>query len=185
MAELNAAKTAKLQQVNEIRDSFDKAVAAVLVDFRGVNVENITALRTKFREKGVLYKVVKNTLVVKALEGTELGKSEALAGHLKGMTGIAWSFEDPSAAAKVIKAFRKEGDDQEKLTVKCGLLDNEVLDGNRVESELAALPGKDEVRAMLLAQLLAPAQSLVRQLIAPAQNFTYVLDAKVRQGGEQ
>jgi large subunit ribosomal protein L10 len=183
--ELNAAKTAKAQLINEIRESFDRSVAAVLVDFRGVNVEQITSLRTKFRDKGVLYRVVKNTLVEKALEGTELGKNAALAPHLKGMTGIAWSFEDPSAAAKVIKAFRKEGEEQEKLTVKCGLLDNQVLDGPRVESELAALPGKDEIRGMLLAQLLAPAQSLVRQLLAPAQNFTYVLDAKVRQGGEQ
>jgi large subunit ribosomal protein L10 len=182
--ELNAAKAAKAVQVNEIRDSFDRAVAAVLVDFRGVNVEHITDLRSRFRAKGVDYRVVKNTLVVKALEGTPLGSNEALTGHLKGMTGIAWSYEDPSAAAKVIKAFRGEGDDQGKLTVKCGLLDNEVLDGKRVETELAALPGKDEVRGMLLAQLMAPAQSLVRLLTAPAQNLVYVLDAKMRQGDQ-
>lgn len=182
--ELNAAQTEKAKQVNAIRDAFDRAVAAVLVDYRGVNVENITALRAKFREKGVDYRVVKNTLVVKALAGTDLGKNEALSEHLKGMTAIAWSYEDPSAAAKVIKAFRKEGDEQEKLTVKCGLLDGEVLEAKRVESELAALPGKDEIRAMLLAQLMAPAQSLVRQLIAPAQNLAYVFDARVRQGGE-
>jgi len=185
MVELNAAQAEKAKQVNAIRDSFDRMVAAVVVDYRGVNVENITALRAKFREKGVDYRVVKNTLVVKALEGTDLGKNEDLASHLKGMTAIAWSYEDPSAAAKIIKAFRKEGEEQEKLTVKCGLLDNEVLDGKRVESELAALPGKDEIRAMLLATLMAPAQTLVRQLTAPAQNFIYALDAKVRQGGEQ
>ena len=183
--ELGAAQAEKAKQIGTIRESFDRMVAAVLVDYRGVNVENITDLRARFREKGVEYKVVKNTLVVKALEGTDLGKNEAFAAHLKGMTGIAWSYEDPSAAAKVIKAFRKEGDEQEKLTIKCGVLDGQVLEAKRVESELATLPGKDEIRAMLLAQLLAPAQNLVRQLLAPAQNFAYVLDAKVRQGGEK
>jgi large subunit ribosomal protein L10 len=183
--ELNERQAVKAEQVNQIRDSFDRAVATVLIDFRGVNVENITELRARFRDKGVEYRVCKNTLVVKALEGTDIGKDEVFQEHLKGMTGIAWSYEDPSAAAKVIKAFRKEGDEQEKLTVKCGLLDGEVLEAKRVESELAALPGKDEIRAMLLAQLMAPAQNLVRQLGAPAQNLAYVFDAKVRQGEGQ
>lgn len=172
----NATQVSKTAEVEMVRDRFEKAMAAVLVDFRGINVEMITDLRARFRANGIEYKVVKNTLVKKALEGTSLGREELFA-HLKGPTAIAWSFEDPSAAAKIIKDFRKEGDDQGKLTVKCGVLDDEVLEGSRVESELATMPSKDEIRAMLLAQLNAPMQSLVRQLAAPAQNFAYVLDA--------
>lgn len=181
MATENDKKVEKKAEIDRVRQSFERAVAAVLVDFRGIDVGLITELRARFRERGIEYRVVKNTLVKKALVGTPLEGNATLATHLKGMTGIAWSFEDPSAAAKIIKAFRKEGEEQEKLAVKCGLLDNQVLEGKRVESELASLPGKDEVRGMLLAQLLAPMQNLVRQLQAPAQNFIYALDAKTRQ----
>lgn len=184
MEALNAAKTVKAEEITKLKESFDRAIASVFVDYRGINVELITELRSRFRAKGVEYRVVKNTLVTRALAGSPLEGNEELAGHLTGMTGVAWSYEDPSAAAKIIKEFRKEGEEQEKLTVKCGVLDGEILDGKRVENELANLPGKDEVRAMLLAQLMAPAQSLVRQLTAPAQNFVYVLDAKMRQSNQ-
>lgn len=181
MEAVNEARAAKEAQVKLVRDNFSKSVAAVLLDFRGVSVEMITELRARFRAAGIEYRVVKNTLVQKAIAGTDLENNQELAQHLKGPTGIAWSYEDPSAAAKVVKKFRKEHEDHEKLTVKCGILETTILGSDRVETELASLPGKDEVRAMLLAQLLAPAQSLVRQLAAPGQNFAYLLDARKRQ----
>ena len=175
-------------QAASVRESFENASATVLVDFRGVNVELITSLRARFRDAGVEYKVVKNNVVRKALEGSELASNEEFTANLVGPTAIAWSFEDPSAAAKVIKTFRKEHTDvlqpkdgDEKLVVKCGLLEGEVLDAKRVEKELATLPGKNEIRASLLAQLMAPMQNLVGQLNAPAQNLALVLDAKRRQ----
>jgi len=178
----------KETQVASVRESFTNASATVLVDFRGVNVELITDLRARFREAGVEYKVVKNNVVRKALEGSELADNDEFTANLAGPTAIAWSFEDPSAAAKVIKNFRKEFSDElapkdqpEKLVVKCGLLEGQVLDAKRVEKELAALPGKDEVRASLLAQLVAPMQNLVAQLNAPGQNLALVLEAKRRQ----
>ena len=181
-------KEAKDAQVAEVKDRFDRAVATVLVDFRGVDVETITDLRLKFREAGVDYKVVKNNLVRKALADTDLGNNEAFGEHLVGPTAIAWSYEDPSAAAKVLKKFKKEyadtlapKDKPEKLLVKCGLLDGEVLDAKRVNKELATLPGKDEIRAQLLAQLMAPMQNLVGQLNAPGQNLAYALDAYARK----
>lgn len=176
----------KVAQAEEIRGLVDRSTSMVFVDFGGVTVEAITDLRTRFRKVGVEYKVVKNNVVKKALGGTPLDSNDSLVSHLKGMTGIAFSYEDPSAAAKIITAFRKEGDTQEKLTVKCGVLENEVLDAKAVESTLATLPGKDEIRAMLLAQLMAPAQSLVRILNAPGQSLALALDAKVRkeEGGE-
>jgi large subunit ribosomal protein L10 len=183
MESKNAALLAKEAEVEAIRDRIERAMAAVLVDFRGLDVPLTTELRARFRAKGVEYKVIKNTLMRKALEGTRFEGNETLIAHLAGPTAVAFSYEDPSSAAKIIRDFRKElkGPNEGKLAVKCGVLDAEVLDDVRVETELAALPSKDEARSMLLAQLLAPMQSLVRQLSAPAQNLAYVLDAKQRQ----
>ncbi|KPK54401.1 MAG: hypothetical protein AMJ63_03265 [Myxococcales bacterium SG8_38_1] len=185
---MSLTRQEKAAQVDAVRESFSNATATVLVDFRGVNVELITDLRARFRTAGVEYKVVKNNVVRKALEGSDLADNEAFTANLVGPTAIAWSFEDPSAAAKVIKSFRKEHSDlltpkdkPEKLVVKCGLLEGQVLDATRVEKELATLPGKDEIRASLLAQLMAPMQNLVAQINAPGQNLALVLDAKRRQ----
>jgi large subunit ribosomal protein L10 len=174
-------REAKQQQIEAVRDRFSRAISAVLVDFRGLDVASATELRDEFRKQGVEYKVVKNTIIRLALQGTDLADNDDLKKNLVGPTGVAWSFEDPSAAAKVIKRFREGENKAEKLQVKCGVLDNSVMPAESVESVLATLPGKDEIRSMLLAQLLAPAQSLVRQLQASAQNFAYLLDARKRQ----
>ncbi len=170
----------KEQAVTDIRDSFSRMSSAVFVDYAGLTVEQVESLRNKFRERGVVYKVFKNTLIRKAL--AEESYVEALSKQaLKGMTGVALSFEEPSAAARIVKDFVK---DNEKLTIKAGLMDGAVLDAKAVEFQLATLPSKDEARSMLLAQLNAPAQSFVRLLNAPAQNFALVLEAKrVKDGG--
>ncbi|MEO0322096.1 MAG: 50S ribosomal protein L10 [Myxococcota bacterium] len=182
----------KEAQIAELRESFDNAVATVFVDYRGVDVETITELRVKFREAGIVYKVAKNNLVRKALAGTDLEGNEALDAALKGMTGIAWSNEDPSTAAKVLRDFRKDKkeilakkDEPEKLIAKAALLDGNVMPGEQVETTLASMPGKDEIRAQLLATLLAPAQNLVAQLAAPAQNLAFVFDAIKRKQEEE
>src|SRR5213080_4519143 len=94
-------------QIGEIKSRFDKMTAAVFLDYKGMTVESDTKLRAAFRKAGVEYKVVKNTLVKHATkDGAYGGKLDKV---LVGMTGIAWSYEDPSIAAKVVKAFRKEG----------------------------------------------------------------------------
>ena len=177
---MSAAHAVKQEQIDFIKDRFARATAAVLVDFRGLNVAKTTELRNAFRKVGVEYKVLKNTLIVKAVAGTALEQPKFLE-NLVGQTGVAWSFEDPSAAAKVLRDFRKDEKVAAALAIKCGVIESVVLEGPRLETELATMPGKDEIRAMLLAQLLAPAQALVRQLNAPAQNFSYVLDAYRRQ----
>ena len=185
-------RAAKEQQIEAVRDRFSRAISAVLVDFRGLDVASATELRDEFRKQGVEYKVIKNNVVRKAIEGSELADNEEFTAHLVGPTAIAWSFEDPSAAAKVIKNFRKEHTDvlqpkdgNEKLIVKCGVLEGQILDAKRVEKELASLPGKDEIRASLLAQLMAPMQNLVGQINAPAQNLALVLDAyRRKEAGE-
>ena len=177
---MSVTHAAKQEQIDQIKDRFSRATAAVLVDFRGLNVLKATELRNLFRKAGVDYKVVKNKLVQKAVKGTGLD-NEAFLKNLVGQTGIAWSYEDPSTAAKVLKDFRKDEAVAAKLAIKCGIIENSVMDGSRVETELATMPGKDEIRAMLLATLNAPAQSLVRQLQAAGQNLSYVLDARARQ----
>jgi large subunit ribosomal protein L10 len=174
-------KAEKTVVIEEIKGKFDKMTSCVFVDYKGLTVESATKLRANFRKAGVDYKVFKNTLVKHAMKGKPY--EAAVAKNLRGMTGVAWSYEDPSAAAKIVKAFRKdEGDAGAKLTVKAGILDNEVLDANRVENELATLPGKDELRAKLLATFQAPLQQFVALLQAPAQNLVYVLAAKEEKG---
>jgi large subunit ribosomal protein L10 len=172
-------RTSKSTQIGEIKARFDKMTAAVFLDFKGMTVEHATKLRAEFRKAGVEYKVVKNTLVRQALKDAPY--KQKLDDVLAGMTGVAWSYEDPSAAAKVVKAFRKDPAG-EKLQIKAGLIEGSMLDAKGVEDQLATMPGKNELRATLLATLQAPLQSFVALLAAPSQNFVYVLSAKERGG---
>jgi large subunit ribosomal protein L10 len=167
----------KAEAIKEIRSRFDRMTSAVFLDFTGMTVEEVSKLRDVFRAKGIEYKVVKNKLVQQALN--DHAWSKGLVPVLKGMTGVAWSYEEPSAAARVVKDFVKEN---EKLKVKAGLLEGQILDSKAVETQLATLPSKDEARAMLLATMMAPAQRFVMLLNAPARNFVGVLAAKERQG---
>jgi large subunit ribosomal protein L10 len=173
-------KTSKTEQIAEIRDRFSRASSAVLLNFRGLSVARATDLRNEFRKVGVDFKVVKNSLVKLAIKDTKLDTAE-FRNALIGETAIAWTYEDPSLAAKVVKEARKDDVVAQRLKVKAGVLENQVLVAERVESELATMPGKDELRAMLLATLMAPAQKLVAQLMAPGQNLAFALDARKRQ----
>lgn len=168
-------RTEKAEAIETIKQRFDRMSSAVFIDFAGMTVEEVTTLRSVFRAKGVEYKVCKNTLIKKAL-GDQAKKLDIV---LKGMTGIAWSYEEPSAAARVVKEFKK---DNEKLKIKAALLEGQVLDARAVEDQLATLPSKDEARASLLATMNAPAQRFVMLLNAPARNFVGVLAAKERAG---
>ncbi len=182
MAAATSTRTGKTALIGEVKGRFDKMTSAVFLDYKGMTVEQATALRASFRKAGVEYKVVKNTLVRHALKGQPF--AEKLDDVLVGMTGVAWSYEDPSAAAKVVKAFKKDqGDAGEKLKVKAGLIEGTVLDAKGVEEQLATMPGKDELRAKLLATFQAPLQQFVALLQAPTQNFVYLLAAKEREAG--
>ncbi len=176
----NITRESKAAEIDVLKGRFEKMTSAVFLDFKGMNVDAVTRLRVQFRKAGVEYKVVKNTLVKHALK--EAAYAAKLNDVLAGMTGIAWSYEDPSAAAKVVKSFRKDGGPEAaKLTVKAGLLDGTVLDAKTVEGQLATMPGKNELRATLLATFQAPLQQFVALLQAPAQNLVYVLAAKERE----
>lgn len=174
-------RTTKETEIGRIKEKFSRMSSAVFLDYKGLNVAQVTKLRDDFRKSGVEYRVVKNTLVKHALK--EFAWSKGLAKTLTGMTGVAWSYEEPGAAAKVVKAFRKDKDN-EKLGVKAGLVDGSLIPGERVETDLASMPGKDELRAMLLATMQAPMQQLLQQINAPAQNFVYLLKAKEDKAAE-
>jgi large subunit ribosomal protein L10 len=174
-------RSEKALAIDRIKERFSKMSSAVFVDYAGLTVEEVTKLRDELRKKGVEYRVLKNKLVQCALKGTayvdSLGKVA-----LKGMTAVAWSFDSPSAAARVLKEYRREN---EKLKIKAGLLDGQVLDSVAVENQLASLPNKDEARSMLLATMLAPAQHFVMLLAAPGREFVGVLAAKQRKDENQ
>ena len=170
-------RTEKAQAIDYIRGRFQKMSSAVFVDYAGLTVEQVSKLRDNLRAKGVEYKVLKNKLVKYALKDEifveTLGKIA-----LRGMTAVAFSFEEPSAAARVLKDYRKEND---KLKIKGGLLEGQLLDSRAVEDQLASLPSKDEARSLLLATMNAPAQTLLRLLNVPARDFVGVMAAKQRK----
>lgn len=170
-------RTEKQAAIDFIKDRFDRMVSAVFVDYQGLDVASVTDLRDELRKAAVEYKVVKNTLARLAVKDSAFASD--LEGALIGMTAIAWSYEEPGAAAKVLKAFKKTN---ENLKIKAGLIDGKVIDGDTVVNQLATMPGKDELRAKLLATFQAPAQQFVQQLQAPAQNFVYLLKAKEEKG---
>lgn len=165
-------RTTKEQQVAELKDKLSKSAAIVLADYRGLDVPTVTSLRDEFRKQACEYKVYKNTLVKRAIAGTPL---EGMGPYLEGPTAVIFSWDSPSAAAKVAKGFAKQN---EKFKVKGGYLEG-VLDQKGVE-RAADMPGKDELRASFLATLMAPATELVRTINAGAQNFVYLLDAQKR-----
>ncbi len=167
----------KQASIDALRVKFSQSTSAVFVDFTGLDVPSITKLRDQFRAANVEYRVVKNKLTKLAVKDQPW--ASAAQKTMVGATGVAWSFEDPSAAAKVLKTFVK---DHEKLKIKGGVVEGNVLDAKGVVDQLATMPGKDELRAQLLATFAAPLTQFVQLLAAPAQNFVYALKAKHDQG---
>ena len=154
----------KEASIAELKEKLSRAAALVVADYRGLDVPTVTSLRDKFRKVQCEYKIYKNTLFKRAIEGTRMA---GLAPFLVGPTAVMLSYESPSAAAKVATDFARENT---KFQVKAAYFEGAIYAGEQVKN-LASLPGKDELRASLLATLIAPAQSLLRTLIAGPQNF--------------
>ena len=143
--------------VDEISASIKDAQSVVLVDYRGLTVEQDTALRKQLREAGVTYKVYKNTMIRFAAKGTEF---EALEPHLEGPTALAVSKEDATAPARVLAEFAKKAD---KLELKGGVVEGNAYDAKALES-IAAIPSRDELISKLLGSLQSPITNLARVL---------------------
>ena len=171
---------AKAAVVEEMKEKLQSAQGAVFVGFSGLSVADVTKLRRKFREGGVEYKVVKNTLT--RIAADELGFND-LDAVLEGPTAIAYSAEDTVAPAKILKDFIKETK-TEALTVKAGIADGQVIDAAAVEA-LASLPSREELLAKLVGSMQAPISGLVNVLQGNIRNMVYVLDAVRAKKAEQ
>ena len=143
--------------IDEIKGYVDKASAAVLVDYRGLTVEEDTRLRKALREAGVVYKVYKNTYLKRAFEGTDFAQ---LNGHLEGPTAIAFGIEDATAPARVIAEFAKKAP---KLEFKAGVVEGVYYDVKGIE-KIALIPSRDVLISKLLGSLQSPIANLARVL---------------------
>ena len=152
--------------VEEISDYIKDAQSVVLVDYRGLTVEQDTRFRKELREAGVTYKVYKNTMMNFAFKGTDF---EALAPYLEGPSAIAISTEDATAPARVVGKFAKE---IQALEIKGGVVEGVAYDANGITS-IATIPGRE----VLLSQLLGSLQS-------PVTNLARVLNQIAEKGGE-
>jgi ribosomal protein L10 len=143
--------------VQEITDLLNGAATAVVVDYRGLTVEQDTRLRKALREAGVTYKVYKNTMIRLATKGTEF---EALDPDLEGPTALAVSKDDATAAARVLFNFAKTAD---KLELKAGIVEGVYYDTNGIKT-IAAIPSKEELLGRLFGSMQSPITNFARVL---------------------
>jgi large subunit ribosomal protein L10 len=165
-------RTEKQQLIDDLHAEFGRSPHAIVVDFRGLGVNAATEFRRKVKASGSRYRVVKNSLALRALKDTPL---EKLGPHFDGTTGVAYTGQDPVALAKVLVDFVK---DNPQLSVKGGLVaGSQVLDAEGVKA-LSTMPSLPEMRSRLLGVLQAPAAKLVRLLNEPASGLARVLAAQ-------
>ncbi len=171
-------RTEKQVSVDTLQKDFSANEVIFALDYRGLKVEEATELRKKIRESGGRYRVVKNTLALRALEGTSLGP---LSAHFKGMTGLAYTDADPVALAKVLADFAK---DVPALSYKAGMVSGKELDEEQFKA-LATLPGRDVLLAKLLYVIQAPMQNLLSVLQGASRDFILVLKAALDKKDEK
>ena len=164
-------KKALVEEVNAVAGD---SVTAVAAEYRGLSVAEMTDLRREARNAGVYLRVVKNTLARRAVEGTEF---ECMQETLKGPILLAFAKEDPGAAARVIKAFAKEHDALQAVSLSAG---GQLLPASDL-GKLADLPTLDQARAMLLGVMTAPLSQLVRTLAEPSAMLARTLGARGEQ----
>jgi large subunit ribosomal protein L10 len=156
--------------VAEVAEVAAKAQSVVAAEYRGLTVAQMTELRSKARKSGVYMRVVKNTLARKALAGTAF---ESVGPKLKGPLVLAFSKDDPGAAARVVKDFAKLN---EKLVATLVSLGGQVLPGAQLE-KVASLPTREQALSMLLGVMKAPIQKFVRTLAEPPAKLARTLAA--------
>ena len=151
--------------VDQISEELNGAKAAVLVDYRGLTVEQDTELRKQLREAGVVYKVYKNTMINFAVKGTEF---EELSKHLEGPTAIAISKEDATAPARILFNFAKNAP---KLELKAGVVDGAYYDEKGIQV-IATIPSREELLSKLLGSMQSPITNFARVIkqIAEKEN---------------
>lgn len=171
-------RSEKTQEISELSERFSKAKAAFIVDFKGMNVEQVTSLRKKLRPVGAEMKVVRNTLAKRALMEHPATQG-ALSDSLVGTNAVVFAYDEAAGPAKLLSDFAK---DVEQFQLKLG-----VMDGNKLDTEmikyLATLPSKDVLRAQLLGALAAPMSKFVGTLNAVPSGFARLLNARLQKLG--
>jgi len=161
----------KVESIQSLKERFKGVETAVLTEYRGLTVRQISDLRKQLKGAAAEYKVVKNRLARLAVKGSPLDR---LGPHLKGPTGVAYSRHDPVAVAKALQAFARANP---ALTIKVGLVEGKVLEPQALRS-LADLPSKEALRSQLVGAIQGPMRQLVSLLTAPQQELVRVLEAR-------
>ena len=169
-------RTEKQEIVTDLNETLAGAASIVVTHYRGINVSEMDELRREMRSAGARFRVTKNRLVKRALEGTPYSE---LSGLFVGPTAIAYS-DDPVAAAKATVAYAKKND---KLVVLGGAMGENILDEATIKT-VAALPSLDELRAKLIALLNTPATQIAAVVQAPAAQLARVLAAQGSKEGD-
>ncbi|MEW5908677.1 MAG: 50S ribosomal protein L10, partial [Thermodesulfobacteriota bacterium] len=156
--------------VSELNDKFSKSKVVIVTDYQGLNVSAINELRRKLRSAGIEYRVAKNTLLIRASEGTEIS---LIKDRFKGPSAVALGFEDPVAPAKVLTEF---ADQNNKLEIKIGVLKGKILELKDIRA-LATLPNREILLAQLLSVMKGTPAALVRALNHIPAKLVYALNA--------
>lgn len=167
-------RTQKQDLVEHYEGGIATARHAFLVNFEGLTVSQATDLRSRIREQGGSYEVVKNRLALRAIEGRELGELQE---QFQGPTAVAYVEDDPVTLAKALTEFRK---DVPAIEFKGALVDGQAVDASEVEA-IAQMPGRDELIAKLLFLLQSPITRLARGLAAIPRQLVVVLDQVGKQ----
>ncbi len=166
----------KVQEIKVLSEKFGNSKAAFLVNFIGMNVDQVTQLRKQLKPVDAEMRVVRNTLAKLALKDHPEMET-AISDGFVGNNAIVFAYEDASASAKVLSEFSK---DVEHLKLKSGVMDGKALDENGV-NYLATLPSKEELQGMLLSTFLAPMSKLVRTFNEVPASFVRTINAKSQQ----
>jgi large subunit ribosomal protein L10 len=164
----------KKKIVDELKDKFSKSKVVIVTDYKGLDVTTINSLRRELRELQVEYRVVKNTLLIRATENTDLAM---IKDNFKGPSAVAISYEDPVAPAKVLTDFAK---DHEQFDIKAGVIEGRALDLPAIKA-LSKLPSREELVGQLLFVMAGVPTGLVRALSDIPRRLLNVLGAVKNQ----
>ncbi len=165
---MNLAEKQKITE--DLHARFSKSAIVILTDYKGLDVAAVSQLRRDLRNENIEYQVVKNTLLIRAAEETDVS---AIKEHFKGPSAVALSYDDPVAPAKVLTKFAEDND---KLEIKIGVMNGKVLELSEIKA-LSKLPSKEVLLGQMLSVLNGVPTSLVRVLAEVPRSFLNVLTA--------